>query len=442
MGINYAARSGWSRSAGSHGLRNGLFGAGIGIAAGVILSELGRRISSPGRSVRAPIPPAYAVDDDQFLRSLGSVLQPPVLPGNRVTTLINGDQIFPAMLNAIRSARRTITLETFIYWSGRIGRVFALALAERARAGVRCHILLDWLGSKKLDREAMELMLAAGVEVTRYHRQWWDLSRLNHRTHRKLLVVDGNVGFIGGVGIADQWTGDAQDENHWRDNHYKVEGPVVAQLQSAFTDNWLKSQHVILHDPDYFPELSVAGDLRCQAFQSSPEEGSESMRLMFLMGIAAARRSIRIATAYFVPDRVSIDALLQARRRGVEVEIMVPGPQIDVQVVRHASRHRWPELVRNGIRLYEYMPTMFHCKMMVIDDLWTSIGSTNFDNRSFRLNDEANLNIYDGGFALEQVRCFERDKNRCQPVTIEQLERRSAQGTLADMAASTVESQL
>lgn len=426
----------------ARGVDRRLLTAGLGLAAGILLSGLNRQLRPPDMSVRAPVPPAYPVDDEQFLRSLTSVLPPRVVGGNRVTTLVNGDEIFPAMLAAIRGARRTVTMETFIYWRGRIAQAFSEALAERARAGVRCHVLLDWFGSKRMDPSALERMRRAGVEVVRYHRRWWHFARANHRTHRKLLVVDGTTGFTGGVGVADEWTGDAQDACHWRDNHYRVEGPVVAQLQSAFTDNWLKARHVVLHDKDYFPPLSPAGDLRCQAFQSSPDEGSESMRLMFLMGLAAARKSVRIATAYFVPDRVAIDALVQTRRRGVEVDVIVPGPNIDFQVVRHASRHRWHELVRNGVRVFEYMPTMFHWKAMVVDDLWSSIGSTNFDSRSFRINDEANLNIYDRGFALEQVRYFERDLGRCRPVTLARLEGRSPQLTLLDMGASTLESQL
>ena len=419
-----------------------LVAAGLGFGAGVLAAGITRQFRPPEKTVDHPVRTDYAVHDPQFTRTLGRLLPPAIVPGNRVTTLVNGDQIFPAMLAAIRSARRTITLETYVYWSGRIGHEFAEALAERARAGVRCHVLLDWFGSKKMSPSSLHLMRRAGVEVVRYHRRWWHVTRLNHRTHRKLLAVDGLIGFTGGVGIADEWAGNAQDENHWRDNHYRVEGPVVAQLQSAFTDNWLKKQHVVLHDESYFPDLATAGELPCQVFQSSPDEGSESMQLMYLMGIGAARRSIRIATGYFVPDRLTIAALLEARARGVEVDIIVPGPHIDFQVVRYASRDRWGDLLAAGVRIYEFMPTMYHTKAMIVDELWTSIGSTNFDNRSFRLNDEANLNVYDGSFALEQVEWFEQDKQRCRAITLRRWTTRDRDQKLFERGADVIGSQL
>ena len=416
--------------------------AGAGAVVGALSAGLGKQFMQPDKSIRRPICPEYGVEDEQFTRTMGHLLRPQIVPGNRVKTLVNGDEIFPEMLHAIRSAEHTITMESYIYWSGRIGREFAAALAERGRAGVRCHVLLDYLGSQRIDPHSLDLMRKDGVQVNRYHRHWWKLARFNHRTHRKLLTIDGKVGFTGGVGIADQWLGHAQDEHHWRDNHYKIEGPVVAQLQSAFTDNWLKSQHVVLHDHGYFPKLEAAGTLDCQVFQSSPDEGSESMRLMYHLAIAAARRSIRIATAYFVPDDLTIETLVQARQRGVEIDIIVPGPQIDVQIVRHASRATWSDLLRAGVRIFEYWPTMYHTKVMVVDDLWTSIGSTNFDNRSFRLNDEANLNVYDRAFAAAQVKWFERDKERCREMTAEEWENRPAGQKAADEAAEIVSSQL
>ena len=416
--------------------------AGAGALVGAFTAGMARHFVQPDKSIREPLEVPYAVEDEQFVRTMGQLLPPAIVPGNRVTPLINGKEIFPAMLAAIRSAKRTITMETFIYWSGMIGDEFTHALVERARAGVRCHVLLDWLGSNKIDPRSPEMMRRAGIQVDRFHRHWWRLPRLNNRTHRKLLVVDGRIGFTGGVGIADEWLGDAEDPCHWRDNHYRIEGPVVAQLQCAFTDNWLKSQHVVLHDEGYFPRLDPVGDLSCQVFQSSPDEGSESMRLMYLLAISAARKSVRISTAYFVPDDLSIETLVRARRRGVAVDIIVPGPHIDVQIVQHASRARWGDLLRAGIRIHEYQPTMYHTKAMMVDDLWTSIGSTNFDNRSFRLNDEANLNIYDHAFALQQAEWFERDKTRAREMTLDRWENRPAPQKAVDEAADVVSSQL
>ena len=389
------------------------------------------------------IEPLYGVEDEQFERSMGGLLQPDIRGGNRVTPLVNGDQIFPAMLEAVRSARRTITFETFIYWSGRIGEEFADALSERAKAGVKVHVLLDWLGSKRIKNEYVEKMEKAGVEVMRYHPlKWFNAWRVNHRTHRKLLVVDGTVGFTGGVGIADEWTGDAQDPDHWRDSHFRLDGPAVAQMQAAFMDNWMKTHETVLHGGEYFPNLEKAGSCRAQVFMSSPAEGSESVRLMYLMSIACARRSVKIANAYFVPDDLSVQTLVDAAKRGVKVEIIVPGKYIDTHIVRRAGRSRWGPLLEAGVEMYEFQPTMYHCKVMIVDGLWTTVGSTNFDNRSFRLNDEANLNVLDPDFARGQEDTFERDKARSRRVTPEEWRNRPWTEKLKERAAGLLRTQL
>jgi cardiolipin synthase len=382
-------------------------------------------LASSERKVEHPLPHRYATGDSQFVRTMGSLLGPGFLPGNRVTTLLNGDQVFPAMLQAIRSARRTITFENYIYWSSQVEKEFSQALAERARAGVRVHLLLDWVGSDKKDGQSVEQMRQAGVEVVEYRPlRWYNLDRLNHRDHRKILVIDGRVGFTGGVGIADKWRGHAQDRDHWRDSHFRAEGPVVAQLQSVFMDDWFATKGTVLDGPDYFPDLDPVGPERAQAFRSSPAGGSESVRLMYLLAIAAAARSILISNAYFVPDRVTVAMLVEACRRGVEVEIIVPGPILDAQVVRRASRELWGPLLQAGARIYEYQPTMYHTKVMVVDDLWVSVGSTNFDDRSFRLNQEANLNVLDPGFAEEQARIFRQDREHAKRITLEEWRHR------------------
>ncbi|MBK8003745.1 MAG: cardiolipin synthase B [Gemmatimonadetes bacterium] len=400
-------------------------------------------LAPPRRKLTDPITSHYAVADSQFVRTMGSLLGPGILPGNQVTPLRNGAEIFPAMLAAIRSARETITFETYIYWSGQIGKAFTDALSERARAGVQVHVLLDWVGAGRMDDTLLTEMEAAGVEVEKYHPlRWYTLDRLNHRTHRKLLVVDGRVGFTGGVGIADVWQGHAEDSAHWRDTHFRVEGPVVAQLQAAFLDNWLESHATLLHDEGYFPPLAPGGTMPAQVFKSSPEEGSGSARLMYLLSIAAARRTLRIASAYFVPDDLSVQELVAARRRGVAVEIIVPGPYTDADVVRHASRGRWGDLLAAGVRIWEYQPTMYHTKMMIVDDAWVSVGSTNFDNRSFRLNDEANLNVMDSALAAGLVRDFEEDKGRSREVTRAAWEARPFLTKAREWAAGLLRSQL
>jgi cardiolipin synthase len=359
-----------------------------------------------------------SADSEQFRRDMGSMLGSPIVGGNRVVALQNGDEIFPAMLDAIRAARSTITLESYIYWSGEIGKAFADALAERARAGVRVHVLLDWVGSQKIDARLTKEMEDAGVDLKMYHPlAWYQLSRLNNRTHRKLLIVDGRVGFTGGVGIADKWLGHAQDADHWRDTHFRAEGPVVAQMQAAFLDNWTRVTGAVLHGADYFPPLASAGPSAAQMFMSSPHGGSESMHLMYLMAVTAAARTIDLETPYFVPDDATVSALIDAVNRGVRVRIVVQGPVTDTQWVRFASRSNWGGLLAAGAQMFEYQPTLLHVKLLVVDGELVSVGSTNFDNRSFRLNDEANLNVYDPAFARTQVAAFEQDLRQSERIT-------------------------
>jgi cardiolipin synthase len=273
---------------------------------------------------------------------MGVLLGPPLIGDNHIETLINGDQIFPSMLQAIQGARLSISFETYIYWSGDIGRRFAEALAERARAGVKVRVLVDWVGSQKMDEAAIETMRQAGVEFRKYRPlRWYTLARLNNRTHRKLLIVDGVIGFTGGVGIADNWAGDAQDPDHWRDNHYRLEGPAVAQMQAAFMDNWTKVSGSVLDGDTYFPAQSKRGGMQAQVFQSSSEGGSESMHLMYLLSITAATKTIDLAMAYFVPDAVTHEALIGAMKRGVRLRLLLPNRHIDSEFVRRASRASW-----------------------------------------------------------------------------------------------------
>jgi cardiolipin synthase A/B len=400
-------------------------------------------LSSGEKKIKHRIDPLYGVEDPQFLRTMGLLLGPPIVGGNKVMTLVNGDRIFPAMLKAIRGARETINFETYIYWSGRVGKEFADALSERARAGVKVCILLDWVGTGKMDESQIQELKAAGAELRKYHPlRWYNLARVNNRTHRKLLIVDGRTGFTGGVGIADKWSGDAQDESHWRDTHYRLDGPAVAQMQAAFMDNWMKTEARVLQGPEYFPKIDRVGDCYGQVFKSSPREGSESVRLMYLLAIASARRNIDIANAYFVPDDLAIEELVAARRRSVKIRILVPGPHIDTEVTRKASRSLWGPLLEAGVEISEYQPTMFHCKVMVVDGLWSSVGSTNFDNRSFRLNDEANLNVYDASFAKEQTEMFEADLTKSRQMTVAAWHARPFSERTTDFLAGLLRLQL
>jgi len=400
-------------------------------------------VSEGEKRIDTRVESLYGVSDPQYLRSMGVLLGPTIIEGNSVKHLENGAEIFPAMLEAIRSARKTITFETYIYWSGDIGKQFAAALRERAKAGVKVHVLLDWIGSSKMDDSMLEEMRRGGVEVERYHEpEWPNLMRLNNRTHRKLLIVDGLVGFTGGVGIADQWDGHAQDKSHWRDSHFMVQGPVVSEFQAVFLDNWMKATGRVLHSGDYFPKIDNAGNMPAQMFSSSPTGGSESMHLMYLLSIASARQSILLSSSYFVPDDLAINALVAAAKRGVKIRIITPGDDIDASVVRRASRARWGKLLEAGIVIAEYQPTMFHCKIMIVDTFLVSAGSTNFDNRSFRLNDEANLNVYDKGFAAEMTKEFEQDFAKSRRITLEQWSKRPWKEKVMEHASSLLGKQL
>ena len=415
----------------------------ITVLATLLIAALAMNFKTPEKTLERKIEHRYAVSDPQFRREMGVLLGPGIVPGNTVTDLENGDEIFPSMLEAIRGARKTITFETYIYWSGDIGQRFADALAERARNGVAVKVMLDWAGSIKMDDALLEQIKAAGVEVHQYRPlKWYNLGRLNNRTHRKLLVVDGRVGFTGGVGIADQWEGHAEDPDHWRDLHFRIEGPVVAQFQAAFNDNWIKTTGVVLNGADYFPPLERMGDMDAHMFVASPAGGSESMHLMYLMAIAAAERSIDLEAAYFVPDDLIIKALLAARHRGVRVRVILPGKHIDSETVRLASKAHWGELLLGGVEIHEYQPTMMHNKLLIVDGLMVSVGSTNFDVRSFRLNDEASLNVYDAGFAARMTEVFEDDLKHTVLYTHEMWERRPLKEKLVEKFIRPIRSQL
>ena len=417
--------------------------AAIAIAVTAVTGLVALNLRTGEKQIEQTVARLYATQDPQFVRAMGVLLGPPILDGNRFQVLLNGDEIFPSMLAAIRGATATISFESYIYWSGSVGATFAQALAERARAGIKVHLLLDWLGSNKIDPKQLALMESAGVEVRRFHEpQWYHLARMNNRTHRKLLIVDGRVGFTGGVGIADEWSGNAQDPAHWRDTHFRAEGPVVAQMQAVFMDNWVKVTGKVLHGPEYFPAIAPVGESRGQMFSSSPEGGSESMHLMYLLAITASTRAIDLSSAYFVPDPLTKRALAAAAKRGVKVRIITPGGHMDAETVRRASRAGWGELLEAGVEIHEYQPTMYHCKVMIVDGLWVSVGSTNFDNRSFSLNDEANLNILDRDFARRQIEIFERDLTRSKAITLAQWKNRPLAEKAIEHAASVLNAQL
>jgi len=415
----------------------------VGAAVVFAVTVLVLNFALPERRIQQQVEHRYATADPMFRHELSTLLGPPILDGNRVEHFENGAAIFPAMLAAVRGAHHSINFETYIYWSGDIGREFAAALIERSKAQVRVHVLLDWVGSQKMDETLVEQMQAAGIRIEHYHPlHWYHLVRMNNRTHRKLLVVDGNIGFTGGVGIADQWNGHAQDPNHWRDSHYRIQGPAVAQMQAAFMDNWIKTTGQVLRGEQYFPPLERAGDTSGQVFTSSPTGGADSMRLMYLMAISASIKTIDLSAAYFVPDDLTTQALVAALKRGVRVRIIVPGEHIDAEVVRKASRAGWGPLLAAGAHIHEFQPTMFHCKMLVVDGLLVSVGSTNFDMRSFQLNDEANLNVYDPSFARKVTSVFEQDLTKTRQITMTHWRARPLMEKVMEHAAAMFSAQL
>jgi cardiolipin synthase A/B len=410
-------------------------------AVSVLITLLAQNFASTQKDVSERPRHEYSVASSQFARALSSLVGPPLIEGNRVTDLQNGDEIFPAMLEAIRGAEKTITFETYIYWHGEIGRQFTDAMAERARAGVRVHVLVDWVGASRMDQELARIAEAGG-QVEKYHEPGWrHLERVNNRTHRKLLVIDGKVGFTGGVGIADPWRGSGDRPDVWRDSQYRLEGPAVAEMQAAFMDNWLEARGQVLSGDDYFPALRPAGTMRAQVIRSSSDDGAEGTRLLYLLSIAAASRSVLLENAYFVPDELTVKTLIEAARRGVKVQIIVPALS-DTEVVQKASRAVWGELLDGGVEIWQFQPAKFHMKVMIVDDLWVSVGSTNFDNRSFKLNDEANLNVLDADFARAQSKVFEHDLRRSHRITAEEWRKRPLRERIAERAAALFDSQL
>lgn len=414
----------------------------LSAAAGVVGCLIVANLVPERRDLQQPLPHHLASSDDQFRTSMGALFGSNAIPGNKVETLVNGNEIFPSMLRAIRSAKNTITFETYIYWRGDIADQFADVLSQKARDGVSVKVLLDWVGSIPMEERLIERMQTAGVEVVKFRPvKWSTLDRINNRTHRKLLIVDGRIGFTGGVGIGDEWNGDARTAAEWRDNHYRLEGPAVSELQAAFAEHWIEATGELLMGDRFFPSIRPDGQLDAQVVVSSTHQRN-AMHLMLMTALAAAQKSIRIGTPYFVPDAITRQQLLEARNRGVDIEIIVPGERTDARLVQKASRHFWGELLEAGIKIHEFEPTMYHCKLVIVDDVWTSVGSTNIDERALRLNDEANINFYDREFARHQIAMFLSDLKRSTPYTITKWRQRPMSERFSDWLAGLLRTQI
>ena len=396
--------------------------AAVGLAWYASDSLRHRREGGKGYTLRGDVD----AGSPRFLRVVEALTGAPVSEGNHVDLLINGDRIFPAYLETIAGAEQTLNLLTYAYWTGDITREVAEAVCARARAGVECNVLVDALGGAKMDSSLLEPMAEAGVTFARFRPvKPYAVRRLTNRTHRKILVADGRVAMTGGVGIAEEWTGDAQDPGHWRDTHVRVRGPVVLGLQGAFAENWLEATGEVLAGAGYLPELDPVEDGGpMQVMRSSAGVGDTDVEALYFLAIASAKRSLDLTAAYFAPRPAFIEALAEAARRGVAVRILVPGSHIDKEVVRVAGRSSYDQLLEAGIRIFEYTPTMLHAKTMVVDGVWSSVGSVNFDNRSFQLHDEATLCVQGAAFAALLNETLEADLEAAEEFTLERWRQR------------------
>jgi cardiolipin synthase len=367
----------------------------------------------------------FPVKSHEFCQTIVGATGAHFIKNNKVAVLNNGEEFYPAMLEDVRNAKRTITMEAYIYWKGEIGMQFARALAARRRAGVEVKLLLDAVGSSTIGKEILELLRDSGCELAWFNPVFQTtIGRFNHRNHRKSLIIDGRVAYTGGAGIADHWRGRAQDPEHWRDIQVRVEGPAATGLQTGFTHNWLITTGELISGSRFFPPPDSAGTLAVQTILSSPDDGASAARILFYLGIACAREKIYISNPYFVPDDGAMKVLTDAAARGVDVKVMVAGEHNDVKTSRYASIRLYGKLLKAGVKIYEYVPTMMHQKTMVVDGMWSTVGTTNFDNRSFALNDESNISIYDPRLALELEKVFADDLKVSRRVTLEEWENR------------------
>ena len=382
-----------------------------------------RRESGHGYRLRGEVD----VREASFLRAAEALTGAPVSYGNDAEILINGDEIFPTYLSAIHDAQETVNLTTYAYWRGEIATEVADTLCEKASAGVECNVILDAVGAAQMDRKLVHKMRDAGVNVCFFRPpKPYAVRRLQYRNHRKLLIVDGTTGFTGGVGIAEEWTGNAQDPDHWRDTHVRVTGPVVRGLQGAFAENWLECTGDVLAGDRYLPYIeSVEDGGPMQVMRSSATVGDSNAEALIYLAVAAAKRSIELTSAYFVPRPAFTEALVEAAERGVHMRILVPGSHIDKQFVRTAGRAAYDQLIDAGIEIYEYCPTMLHAKTLTVDEIWSSVGSVNFDNRSFQLHDEVTLCVQSERFAGQLHEAFETDLESSERIEPDEWRERS-----------------
>ena len=378
--------------------------------------------------------PSMAVGEPSFFPTLEAYAQAPIVGGNRIDILLNGDELFPAMIEVIRSAEKTISYAQYTYEEGSVARDFAEALAERCRAGVTVNVLLDGVGTLDMPPEYYAHLKEAGCHVATFRSLGsFAIKRANNRNHRRILVVDGRVGFTGGSVIGANWMGDGRTAGHWRNTDVRIEGPAVEYLQGAFVENWLEATGVVLGGEDFFPRpLGPKGQVYAQVVRSSPSAGSFSLYTTFLLAISAAQHSVYLTTPYFAPDPEMLDALVQAAERRVRVVMLVPGV-IDHNIIKGAEGLDFGRLLKAGVEIYEYQPALLHAKTMVIDGRWSTIGSTNFDNRSFALNYELNVVIYNASVAATLERAFADDLAHSKKIEYREWRRRGVMERLFEL---------
>ncbi|HXG56291.1 MAG TPA: phospholipase D-like domain-containing protein [Vicinamibacterales bacterium] len=382
------------------------------------------------------------MDSPEFSGTIAGASGTPFLKGNTIELLNNGDAFYPAMLKGIAEAEVSITIEAYIYWEGEIGRAFAEALAARAKAGIKVKILLDAIGSSSITADILGVLETGGCQVAWFNPiRWYTLGRFNNRTHRKSLIIDGHTAFTGGAGIADHWRGDARGPEEWRDMQIRMDGPAVIPLQTGFAHNWQQTTGELLTGDMYYPLIKASGHLAVQTLLSSPETGASNVRTMYYLSIVCARQSIYIANPYFIPDAVAIDTLIEARKRGVEVRIMVSGIRNDNWLARHNSVRLFGRLLDADIEILEYNRTMLHHKTMVVDRLWVTTGTANFDNRSFAHNEESNVCFFDKPLADQLNGIFLADIAACDRMTRERWARRGVWARSQELLASLLQEQ-
>lgn len=367
----------------------------------------------------------FGVRDPEFFGSAHALADPCPLGGNQIKLLQNGDEIFPSMLKAIEAASKSINFEAYIFRSDSVGRQFRDALCKKAQAGVKVRVLVDGLGSGTgLDNSDVAMMNAKGCAFAYFHpARSWRIDRFNRRTHRRIVVIDGRIGFTGGVGFADEWQGNADREDHWRDVHARIEGPLVAKLQGAFEQHWVAETGETLSGDGQFPFLPEAGSLRVQAI-ASHEYSIAPLALVQAVSFAAAEEKIFITNPYCTPSKDQEEALIGAAKRGVDVRLLLPGKHNDQPATKAAGRASYGNLLKGGVKIFEYVPTMIHSKTMVVDRMFSLLGTSNLDARSSQINEEIDISVYDEAFGGQMEELFLKDLSNAKPYTLEQFENR------------------